>query len=276
MTEPQSALSLAVDQVSKRFRDLWAVDRVSFRVRPGETFGLLGPNGSGKSTTLHMVTGLLRPTSGAIRLCGVAVGSKESRRHLGFAPDDLPLPVALTGEEYLALHRRLRGEESDRADLAIAEALGLAGHLDKLLGEYSHGMKRKLQLTAALSHRPNLLVLDEPYRGLDPESSALLRSTLNVFTSRGGSVVVATHDMLRAELGCDEVAILHRGRVAVVGAPELLCAQFGVAGLEEVFLISTGIRELQRERAEALNELVRPGRSTERTVTASPGGGHHV
>lgn len=209
-----------------------------------------------------MVTGLLRPTSGSIHICGIPSSTKESRRYLGFAPDDLPLPNALTGDEYLALHSRLRDRDSLRSSLGIAEALGLTEHLDRLIGEYSHGMKRKIQLVAALSHRPNLLVLDEPYRGLDPESSALLRSSLDAFTSKGASVVVATHDMLRAEIGCDTVAILHQGRVAAAGVPAELCLQFDVSTLEQVLLISTGVGQQQEQRAEALGDLIAPGPST--------------
>lgn len=251
---------LVVDSISKRYRGEPVVDELSFSVQPGRTYGLLGPNGSGKSTTLHILTGLLRPTAGSVRLHGVPITSKESRRYLGFAPDDLPLPPALTGEEYLQLHRRLRQRDSAREELGLAEALGIVEHLDKLISEYSHGMKRKLQLTAALAHQPGLLVLDEPYRGLDPESSALLTSILRIFRDKGGAILVATHDMMRAELGCDEVGIIDRGRMAATGSPPHLCEQFGARDLEEVFLRSTGVDQQHADREQALASLLAPSR----------------
>ncbi|MFC7626070.1 ABC transporter ATP-binding protein [Microlunatus sp. GCM10028923] len=195
------------------------VQDVDLKVSPGSTLGILGANGSGKTTVLHMVSGLLAATSGSVHYCGVSVSDKRSRSFYGLAPDDLPLPTALTGREYLQMVARLR----DVADASIAvgnliEAFALGSHLGSLVGTYSHGMKRKLQLIAALAHAPKVLILDEPFRGLDPPSSELLADLIRDFTHCGGAVIIATHDLGRAEQHCTDVLILSQGMTVAQGA----------------------------------------------------------
>jgi ABC-2 type transport system ATP-binding protein len=225
----------------KKYGRTVVVDRVTLRVERGRVHGLLGPNGSGESTCLHMIAGLLAPDSGHIALDGVPVRSKDSRQALGFAPDDLPLPAALTGREYLVLHDALRARDDLQAALDIVAVFSMERHLERPIAEYSHGMQRKLQLAAAIMHRPALLVLDEPYRGLDPESSAVLRSIIEAYARTGHAVLVATHDMLRAERDCDAVSIIDNGTVRAAGAPATLIAERErCSTLEDVFLEVTG------------------------------------
>jgi len=164
---------LRVNDLTKRYGRDVGIEDVSFTVEAGEIVGLLGPNGSGKSTTLHCLTGILSATSGTVEIAGVDHELPAAKDGFGFLPDDLPLPESLRSLEVMALHRRLRAR-FDR-DLAedLLELVGLTDHRDKYVGHYSHGMKRKLQLVIALAHRPRLLIMDEPMRGLDPEAAII-------------------------------------------------------------------------------------------------------
>ncbi|MDQ4502776.1 ABC transporter ATP-binding protein [Sinomonas sp. ASV322] len=247
--------------VGKRYGKRAALSGFDLQLEAGKIYGLLRPNGSGKTTGLHILTGLLAPDEGTVEILGIPVEDKASRRLYGFAPDDLPLPGALTGREYLAFHDAMhRRRDQDRSH-ELADILGLSGDLDKQVGHFSHGMKRKLQVVAALSHSPELVVLDEPFRGLDPDASAALRQILSSFAASGRSVLIATHDMLRAERDCDEVTILSEGRTVGRGSPQgLLAAHPECSSLEEVFMSITGLRRASAEREARISALSQRGR----------------
>jgi ABC-2 type transport system ATP-binding protein len=238
--------------LTKRYRRTTVLRDVSIEIEAGAIHGLLGPNGAGKTTCLHLVTGLLEADGGGVLIGGADVAVPASRRLFGFAPDDLPLPGALTGREYLALHDALR-ERDDRARAAeLADLLRIADALDRPVGDYSHGMRRKLQLVAAVMHDPLLLVLDEPFRGLDPESAVALRALVIAFARAGRAVLIATHDLLRAERDCTAVTILDHGSVVASGSPARLLADHPHARtLDDVFLAVTG------RAAEAEHRLAR-------------------
>lgn len=241
MSDSSTDPVLSASSVRKTYGRQVAVDGVALTVSPGRIHGLLGPNGSGKTTTLHIVTGLVRPDSGSVRIVDVEISDKRSRSLFGFAPDDLPLPGTLTGAEYLRFHDSLRSRNDAPRAALFCEALGIADDLDKLVSEYSHGMQRKIQLVAAVMHNPRLLILDEPFRGLDPEAASTLRSLILTFAEQGGAVLIATHDMLRAERDCDTVTVLHHGSVISEGAPStLIAASTGCSTLEDVFMRVTG------------------------------------
>ncbi|ALS57642.1 hypothetical protein APU90_07570 [Rathayibacter toxicus] len=229
--------------VTKRYGKVAAVDSFSLSVERGKIHGLLGPNGSGKTTCLHILTGLLRPDSGTVSVCGESIESKESRRYLGFAPDDLPLPGSLTGREYLDFHDAMRSRHDRVRAAQLVRALGLGADLDKQIAQYSHGMKRKIQVIAALSHQPEIVIFDEPFRGLDPDAATVLRSLIKGFADSGRAVLIATHDLLRAERDCHEVTILNGGVTVASGSPDALVEEHHSAtNLEEVFLSVTGLR----------------------------------
>jgi ABC-2 type transport system ATP-binding protein len=254
---------LDVERLVKRYRNLTAVAGVSFSVHPGETCGLLGPNGSGKSSTLHAVVGVVPPSDGRVRIAGHPADSPAAKRHLGFVPDDLRLPAGLTGAELLALVERLQ-PAADRSLMDfLVDLLGLGPALSRLVGEYSHGMQRKLQLVAALLHRPELLVLDEPFLGLDPEAALVLRTVLARFTQQGGAVLIATHDLLAAERYCDQVVILSEGRVVAEGPPGGLLARHRASSLEGVFLVATGLKERVQAARTRLGEVVLAGNGSD-------------
>ncbi len=208
---------------------------VDLRVRAGLTHALLGPNGAGKTTTLGILTGLLPPSTGRVEVDGIDIREPAARALLGYAPDDLPLPVALTGREYLTLHDRLRRrDDSARAD-ALCTLLGIRDALGRQIAEYSHGMRRKLQFVASVAHEPLVLVLDEPFRGLDPRAADLVRRYLAGFTAAGRAVLVATHDLLRAERDGDHVWLLDAGRVVAEGSPAAVRAAADAHDLEQAF-----------------------------------------
>jgi len=227
--------------LTKVFGRTTVVDDVSIDQRAGSSLAIVGANGSGKTTLLHMLTGLIPPTSGSVSFAGISSADKFSRQVFGFAPDDLPLPTALTGREYLALTARLRGLSTSTPMVnGLLAGFDLGDRLDTLIGAYSHGMKRKLQLVAALAHQPEVLILDEPFRGLDPASMDLLNWLLSEFVSRGGVVIVATHDLDRAETYCSDVLIMERGVVVAQGNVRTVKDDHGAATLSLAYVAATG------------------------------------
>ncbi|MBK8446977.1 MAG: ABC transporter ATP-binding protein [Micropruina sp.] len=236
-------IPLTVHGLTKLYGTRAGIAEASFEVRPGEIVGLLGPNGCGKSTTLHCITDYHNATSGEVLIAGHPHDRPSAKSRLGFLPDDLPLPESLSGRELLMLHAHLRpGLQLDTA-YDLLEVFDLMDHLDRYVGDYSHGMKRKLQLVLALAHRPTLLVLDEPLRGLDPEAAILTSTVISSFAGSAGGVLIATHDLAEAERTCDSVVIVSQGRVVAQGAPADLKSEHGASSLEDVFLTLTGIRD---------------------------------
>lgn len=250
---------LEVSNVMKRYGRDSVVKDFSLSLGPGCIHGLLGPNGSGKTTTLHIIAGLLRPDEGMVTVCGETILDKSSRRHFGFAPDDLPLPKSLTGREYLRFHDAMRERDDQKRAGTLIGALDLGAALDRTIDQYSHGMKRKLQVIAALAHEPALLILDEPFRGLDPEASAILLELLHRFTESGRTVLMATHDMLRAQRDCHDVTILSGGDVVGRGKPDdLVTVTPDASNLEDVFMHVTGRREGKLARQASLEGIFSP------------------
>jgi ABC-type multidrug transport system ATPase subunit len=233
--EPLLALSC-----TKQYRTgTRALAGVDLTVNPGELVAMLGPNGSGKATLVHGIVGLHSIEAEALAICGHDVDERDAKDHLGFVPDELPVPLSLTGWEYLDHLERLRGGRADSWRQVLIDELGLAPHLGKFIGDMSHGTKKKLQIIAAVQHVPKLLVLDEPLRGLDPRSVVVVRGLLDALRSVGAGVLVATHDVLAAERWFDRVHILAGGVVIADGTPQELVAQSSSDSLEGVLLDAT-------------------------------------
>lgn len=231
---------LEVTQLGKRYGKTAVLAGLDLTVRAGEVHGLLGPNGSGKTTALHAMTGLVAADSGSVNVVGLPIASPGARQLIGFAPDDLPLPQAMTASEFLDLHDALRERDDRDTARTISCLLDLDIGSRRLIAHYSHGMKRKLHLIASVMHVPDVLFLDEPFRGLDPRTGAVLRQLITALARAGSGVVVATHDMLRAERDCDSVTILADGQVLADGSPQaLIAASPSAINLEEVFLEKT-------------------------------------
>ena len=204
--------------LTKRYGALLAVDGISFTVNRGEVLGYLGPNGSGKSTTVNMIVGLLQPGSGTISLNGVnqandAVGYKE---RIGYVPEEPFLYTHLTASEYLTLVGRLRGMTQDALDRKVTELLKLFLLWDarySTMTAFSKGMRQRVLLAAALLHNPDLLVLDEPFSGLDVNASLLFRSLITMFAAQGRMILFSTHRFDMVEKVCTRAVILSKGRV---------------------------------------------------------------
>lgn len=242
---------LDVRDVSKRYGRTQALDRFTLQVDPGEIVAITGPNGAGKTTALRIITGLNPPTHGTVLLSGLPHSDPKSRVGLGFAPDDLSPPGHLTGREFLRFHDAMRGRADTPRALTLAEVFEVGEALDRPIADYSHGMTRKIQVIGAVMHAPTLLVLDEPFRGLDAEAAASLRSLLLTLRNRGTAVLVATHDLPLAERMMDRVLILSRGVIVEEGTPEAVVRSRGGGSLEEAFLLATGPAE-RRAATEAL------------------------
>lgn len=228
---------LVLAALLKRFGPLAAVDDVNLSVPAGSFFGLLGTNGAGKTTLLRMVCGLVRPDRGRIIIAGhdVWADPPEAKRRLGVLPDGLETLDRLSGRDLVSYHGLLRG--MPRAEVAertqqLLVAVGLERDADKRVEHYSHGMRKKVGLAAALIHRPALLVLDEPFEGIDPRSSRSLRSLLTTYRAGGGTVVMSSHVIPVVEALCDHVAVMDAGRVRAAGT---LAEVTGSQGLEHAF-----------------------------------------
>jgi ABC-2 type transport system ATP-binding protein len=220
------------DLVKVYGRDTRAVDGVTFSVERGGFFGFLGPNGAGKTTTIRILSTLLVPTSGTARLLGLDVVDDAAavRRHIGFAMQQVALENLATGRENLELIGRLqrmpRAEIRTRAD-ELLELMGLAHVGRKLVGTYSGGMKRRLDLATAMMHRPAVLFLDEPTEGLDPQSRIALWAELERINATGTTMFLTTHYMEEADRLCRRLAIIDEGRIVVEGTPSELKRSVG-------------------------------------------------
>jgi ABC-2 type transport system ATP-binding protein len=234
---------LLVSEVVRRFGDLTAVDGVSFRIQPGETFGLLGPNGAGKTTTISMVAGLIAPDTGEVTVLGRPMSPRAVavKSHIGLVPQDLAVYPELTGRENLTFFgrlQRLEGKElTERVD-TVLELVGLADRAKDATKEYSGGMKRRLNIGIGLLQRPTLLILDEPTVGVDPQSRNSILESVEALSVEGMAVLYTTHYMEEAERLCDRIAIMDSGRIQAEGTRDELIRLTG--GLDNVRLGGTG------------------------------------
>jgi ABC-2 type transport system ATP-binding protein len=227
-----SDLAVRTVGLTKDFETARAVDRIDLRVERGIFYGFLGPNGAGKSTTIKMLTGLLAPTAGTIEILGLdfAAHPVEVKRQVGVVPEDLALFDRLTGPEYLSFVGRMYGLSRDVAATRAAELLdfmGLAGDSRKLIADYSHGMKKKVSLAAALIHTPKLLFLDEPFEGVDAIAASTMKRVLQSMIARGATIFLTSHVLDIVERLCSHVGIISKGRLVAQGSLEELRA--GVA-----------------------------------------------
>lgn len=223
---------LEAEGLVKRFDELLAVDGVSLTIREGETLGLLGPNGAGKTTTISMIGGLLEPDQGTVVVDGTSIttGSPRGREAIGLVPQDLAIYPDLTGEENLAFFGRLYGMDREQIESRVSEVLevvGLTDRKDDATKEYSGGMKRRLNIGIGLLHRPQLLILDEPTVGVDPQSRNAILESVESLSGEGMAVLYTTHYMEEAERLCDRVAIIDEGEVQAEGTRRELVALVG-------------------------------------------------
>lgn len=240
---PSSDDVLVVTDLVRRFGDLTAVDGVSFRIAPGETYGLLGPNGAGKTTTISMVAGLIPADAGTVTVVGGVMGPHHVhvKRYVGLVPQDLAIYPELTARENLVFFGRLQGMRGKDLGRRVDEVLDLIGLTDRAKDatkEYSGGMKRRLNIGIGLLHRPTLLILDEPTVGVDPQSRNAILESVEALSSEGMAVLYTTHYMEEAERLCDRIAIIDSGRFQAEGTRAELIRLTG--DLDRITLTGTG------------------------------------
>ena len=225
LTYPSGDLLIEVEGLCKVYHTLVAVDGVSFVMYRGEAFGFLGPNGAGKSTIVKMLTGLVAPTSGRIRLLGQPVSNLEMRGHIGYLPELPTFHRWLQAREFLRFHGHLygmRGVELEKRCGEVLEMVGLGGRENQRLGTFSKGMLQRIGLAQAILNHPKLLLLDELVSGLDPVGQRDMRDLLRHLKSEGMGIFLNSHQLADVEALCDRVAIINEGRILKVGAPESL------------------------------------------------------
>src|SRR5579875_2258754 len=261
MTTP----AIETTALSRVFGDFRAVDALDLTVERGQFFGFLGPNGAGKSTTIKMLTGLLAPSSGLIRILGedLLTHPVEVKRQIGVVPEGMALFGKLTATEYLTFVGRMYGldkQTTQRRTAELLEFMGLADQRKKLIADYSHGMGKKLALAAAVIHAPRLLFLDEPFEGVDAIAAGTLKAMLQVLIAPGATIFLTSHVLEIVERLCTHVAIINRGHLVAHGSLDELRAgvqarlanaqfdpvhpdgipQSGTLTLEQIFLAVVG------------------------------------
>jgi ABC-2 type transport system ATP-binding protein len=233
-------VAIRVEGLTKRYRDIVAVDAIDFTVETGTFTALLGGNGAGKTTTLAMLLGLVRPTSGRIEILGqnFAQSAKEVLARMNFQSPYADLPRRLTVRQNLAIYARLYGvaRPSDRI-VELAKELDLNALIDRPLGELSAGQRTRAGLAKAFINTPALVLLDEPTASLDPDTADWVRAFLSRYAREANATfLIASHNMLEVERLCDCVLMMREGRIVDSGSPEALIAKYGRKTLEEVFL----------------------------------------
>ncbi|MHA1958712.1 MAG: ABC transporter ATP-binding protein [Candidatus Thorarchaeota archaeon] len=256
--------AVSIDNLVKSYGELVAVDDVTLEVRKGEIYGLLGPNGAGKTTAIKVLMGLLDPDSGSAKVFGVDSREDpiEVKKLVGYVPEEQQLYESLTPRElfdFIASVRQLPEEKTNKRIKEMVKALDFERYYDSLIVTLSQGNKQKTMLIAALLHTPKLLILDEPFSGLDVRTAKVMKDIVRIHTENGGSVLLSTHIMEIAEGLCDRVGIIDDGVIVAVGTLDELrnMSQREGATLEKVFLALTEQEDEVEEGVDALREALR-------------------
>ena len=243
---------IRISGLTKRFGDLLAVDRVDLGVHKGEILGFLGPNGAGKTTAISMICGLLKPSSGKIEINGKRKGAETGRKEIGLCPQEIVVWETLTCLEqldFMAAMYDVPAALGRRRALELLEKMGLSAQRNRLARTLSGGMQRRLNIVLALIHEPEILILDEPQAGLDPQSRVLVRDYVRSLAGKM-TVILTTHDMEEADKLSDRIAIIDRGRLLVLDSPERLKASDGEGEVIEAELTRVddpGLKPLLQE-----------------------------
>lgn len=244
-------VQVSIEQLTKHYGKLVALDNVSLQISSGEVFGLLGPNGAGKSTLLKTLVGILRPTSGTIKIDEIDIvrEPEKAKRMIGYLPENPSLYTGLTTREFLQFIGKIREVNDDVLDQEISESLksfNLEDKRNSLVGSLSKGMKQKVALIATGLHSPNVLVLDEPLTALDPKTRVSVKDWIGSQTERGVTTILSTHDLDVAQSHAGRIAIIDLGKIVAVGDVESLRKMANAeidARLEDVFLRLTAEAE---------------------------------
>lgn len=240
---------IRVEHVSKVYgEDFCAVNDISFHIKKGEIVGFVGQNGAGKTTTIKMLAGILNPTEGSIRINGFDLDKEDlsAKKSLGYVADNPDMFLRLTGREFIHFLADIYGIPMDGRENRIKELtkrFGVEDALDTAMVDYSHGMRQKMMVIAALVHNPPVWVLDEPMTGLDPMAAFELKKMMREHADEGNCVFFSTHVLEVAEKLCDRIIILKQGNMQFMGTLEELTGRYEGKSLEEIFLIIGSARE---------------------------------
>lgn len=241
---------IEIESLTRKYGDRTAVDRLTLSVQPGEVVAFLGPNGAGKTTTIKTIVGLLLPTAGTVRVCGVDVVAdpRKASRCVGYVPDQPYLYEKLSGREFLQFTAEMYGLDREVVSHNIQrqiETLQLSDFVDRLAESYSHGMKQRVIFAAAMVHDPQVLVVDEPMVGLDPRSMRIVKTLLRKQASDGAAVFLSTHTLSVAEEIADRIGIIYHGQLQFLGTLNQLRQTVNQehSNLEELFLALTAAGE---------------------------------
>lgn len=244
-------MAIVIQNLTKRFEDVTAVDDLNLEIEKGELFGLLGPNGAGKTTVIKVLCGLLSPTNGTATVGGYDVQKETAKvkELIGVCPQDTAAYPYLTGRENVELFGNLHAMPKDRLKKStdeLLEKLSLTEDANRRLGKYSGGMKRRINLIMALVHDPEIAFLDEPTVAMDPQSRHAVWDFIRELKKRGKTIILTTHYMEEAEELCDRVGIIDHGKLIALGSPKQLKDKSKAKDLEEVFIQLTG-RKIREE-----------------------------
>jgi len=242
---------IVIENLTKKFEDVTAVDDLSLEIEKGELFGLLGPNGAGKTTVIKVLCGLLEPTSGSVHVGGYDVRKETAKvkELIGVCPQDTAAYPFLSGRENVELFGNLHTMPKEKLRKNTEELLGKMGlseDANRRLGKYSGGMKRRINLIMALVHDPETAFLDEPTVAMDPQSRHAVWDFIRELGKRGKTIILTTHYMEEAEELCDRVGIIDHGKLIALGSPKQLRDKFRAKDLEKVFIGLTG-RKIREE-----------------------------
>jgi len=253
---------IITDNLTKSYGSTLAVAGLSLRVEPGEILGFLGPNGAGKSTTVKILTGLVAAGAGSATICGFDVEKDplEVKRRIGYVPETPALYDSLTADEYLDVigclyHLEPHTSKARRDELLDLFSLGQVRH--QRLKEFSKGMRQKVCIAAALLHRPEVLILDEPLDGLDANTALVMKELLRQLAAQGKTIMFSSHILEVVERICSRIVIINKGTKVIDGTAAMICAQTGTASLDEAFGRLTGVRDAGLVTADFLRALER-------------------
>jgi ABC-2 type transport system ATP-binding protein len=236
--------ALQIENLYKCYKgaDFPALSHLSLTINKGEVFGLLGPNGAGKTTLISIITGLVKADSGKVEISGEPAGNAD-KRIIGLVPQEIALYPTLTARENLSFIGAMYGIKREVLQQKVnrwLEVLGLSAHAHRLVGTYSGGMKRRINLIAALLHDPEIIILDEPTVGVDIQSKVVILEQLSALNRQGKTIVYTSHQMEEAEQICTSVGIISKGKIICQGRPQEILANNKVSKLEDLLLELTG------------------------------------
>ncbi len=252
---------IVVENLVKKYFEKVVVDSISFKVENGEIYGFLGPNGSGKSTTLKILAGVLKPTSGRAEIEGIDVFSNpvEVKKIIGYVPETPTLYESLTPAELFSFIGGIRGIDEkilkERVNRFV-EAFEIGKYMNQFIGTLSFGTKQKISLIASFLHDPKVIIMDESMNGLDPKSARILRELLIKFRDDGKSIIFSTHVLPLAEMICDRIGLIYEGKLIAEGTMDELREKAQEENLEDIFLKLTKSKDEMANIIQALQEVL--------------------